>query len=118
MPASKPVDAGPGPATTAAPTVPPVPATLVGGMVGAGCQPKYPVAAQRAGVQGKVELHVLVTADGVASDVTIAASSGFSLLDRAVIDAMHTCRFRPATSAGGRPTAGFADVTYKFALEN
>jgi protein TonB len=86
-------------------------------MVGAGCTPKYPEAAQRAGIQGRVVLRVHVAADGAPAEIAVLASSGSAKLDRAAADALHACRFRPATS-GGHAVPGVADVGYNFALEN
>jgi protein TonB len=86
-------------------------------MVGAGCTPKYPDAARRATIQGRVLMRVRVAADGAPTDITVLSSSGSPKLDRAAADALRACRFRPATS-GGRPVPGTADVPYNFVLEN
>jgi len=86
-------------------------------MVGAGCTPKYPEAALRAGIHGRVVMRVQVAADGAPTEVAVLTSSGSPKLDHAAADALRTCRFRPATS-GGHPVAGTADVGYNFVLEN
>jgi protein TonB len=94
-----------------------VPPTLVGGMVGAGCVPAYPKAAQRAGIQGSVLMRAQVAADGVPAAITVIRGSGSDLLDRAAAEALRACRFQPATS-GGHPVPGVTEVPYRFALEN
>ncbi len=93
-----------------------VAATLPGGMTGAGCQPKYPPAAQLAGVQGRVEMQVTVGPDGAAADVSVATTSSFSILDRAAVEALLRCQFRPAT-VDGNPVSSRAVVAYRFVIE-
>lgn len=109
--------AAPSPLSTPVPEAPRQAATLVGGMVGAGCAPRYPEAALRSGQQGLVLMRVGVGADGAPTDVAVVTSSGSPRLDGAAADALRHCHFRPAT-AGGRPIAGMAEVAYRFRLEN
>lgn len=63
-------------------------------------EPIYPAEAARRGEQGLVILLVHVAADGSVSDVDIARSSGFTLLDHAARDAVVTWRFVPAVKNG------------------
>lgn len=58
--------------------------------------PEYPLSAKRHGVQGKVLLNVAVSKEGSARDVSVATSSGSSLLDEAARDAVVNWRFVPA----------------------
>ncbi len=58
--------------------------------------PVYPNSARRSGVQGKVLLTVNVTAAGTAGNVSVANSSGHSLLDTAAIEAVRRWKFVPA----------------------
>lgn len=58
--------------------------------------PSYPPAARRRGIEGKVVLDVLVSAEGRALSVAIARSSGSSLLDEAARETIGRWRFRPA----------------------
>lgn len=58
--------------------------------------PSYPPAARRRGIEGKVVLDVLVSAEGRALSVAIARSSGSSLLDEAARETVGRWRFRPA----------------------
>jgi protein TonB len=58
--------------------------------------PIYPTSARRSHVQGRVMLEVRVSKDGLADNVSIAQSSGFSVLDRAAKNAVQRWRFVPA----------------------
>jgi protein TonB len=63
-------------------------------------QPHYPVQSFRNGEQGEVVLGVVVGADGKPKRVTIDKTSGFTLLDRAAVDAVKTWQFAPGTRNG------------------
>jgi protein TonB len=63
-------------------------------------QPVYPEEAARWGQQGAVILLIHVSAEGLASGVDIAQSSGFPLLDRAAREAVLKWRFVPAVKDG------------------
>src|SRR6185312_12146560 len=79
--------------------------------------PRYPDAARRRGEQGRVMLHVDVSADGLPTEVEIAHSSGHHALDEAAVSAVKRWRFVPA-SHDGRPIAGSADVPVRFQLRD
>ncbi|HXC60104.1 MAG TPA: energy transducer TonB [Steroidobacteraceae bacterium] len=55
----------------------------------------YPPAARRARAQGLVHVRAVVAVDGRASEVSVARSSGFDLLDRAACDAVRSALFKP-----------------------
>jgi protein TonB len=55
----------------------------------------YPPAAKRARAQGLVHVRALVDVEGRASEVSVARSSGFDLLDRAACDAVRGALFKP-----------------------
>lgn len=57
--------------------------------------PAYPQLARRRGLEGTVELDVLVNRLGRAAEIRLAASSGHPLLDRAAVKAVGTWRFLP-----------------------
>ncbi len=80
-----------------------------------GSAPRYPVAARQAGWEGTVMVRVLVDRRGVAATVTIRESSGYQLLDEAVLQAVKKWRFAPATQ-NGNPVASFHDVRVRFRL--
>ncbi len=77
--------------------------------------PAYPNAAKRRGVEGKVMLEVKVTADGSASAVNVARSSGSDVLDKAARDAVIQWRFIPA-KRGSETVAATVIVPIEFRL--
>jgi protein TonB len=62
--------------------------------------PIYPEPSRIAKQEGTVVLEVLVTSEGSAGDVSVQASSGFSLLDQSAVTAVQKWRFHPATLGG------------------
>ena len=62
-----------------------------------------------------VLVSVEVGTDGRASDVTLARSSGFPLLDAAALQAVRRWRFEPA-QAGGLPVSSRVEVPVRFSL--
>ncbi len=80
-----------------------------------GAAPRYPALARQAGWEGTVMVRVLVDRRGVAATVTIRESSGYQLLDDAVLQAVKKWRFAPATQ-NGNPIASFHDVRVRFRL--
>jgi TonB family protein len=63
--------------------------------------PEYPNEARSAGVEGRVLLEVLVSADGSVADAVVKEGiEGHPELDRAAVDALKQWRFQPATSEG------------------
>jgi protein TonB len=79
-------------------------------------QPRYPVDAQRRGVEGDVLLRISVDARGVPTDIGYAERSGNPDLDRAALSAARDWRFRPATR-GGHAVATTVNVPVRFALQ-
>lgn len=78
--------------------------------------PLYPEIARRRGEQGRTVLRVSVGADGQPLDVTVAVSSGFSILDAAASAAVRAWRFIPAMR-GGRQVPATAEIPVQFRLE-
>ena len=78
--------------------------------------PVYPGLSRRNGEQGKVILHVLVSADGRARKVELRTSSGFERLDNAALDVVAQWRFVPAKQ-GDRPVDGWVLIPISFALK-
>lgn len=79
-------------------------------------QPPYPDAARRRGQTGTVHLRLEISPEGAVRQVELAASSGFSLLDKAALAAARTWQFEPATE-NGRPVAEWRRVAVQFQLE-
>ncbi|MEX2558484.1 MAG: energy transducer TonB, partial [Pirellulales bacterium] len=77
--------------------------------------PVYPAEAQRNGWQGTVVLRVRVGETGRVRNVSVASSSGHTLLDAAAASAVRQWRFRPAR-LGGRPVETSVRLPVKFEL--
>ena len=81
-----------------------------------GPAPSYPLAALRAGIEGRVILRIEVDATGAPVDGRIERSSGSTLLDRAALKlVLAKWRFVPATY-GGQPIAATALVPVDFVI--
>ena len=82
---------------------------------------KYPAAALRAEATGTSKIRFTVDATGAVSKAEIERSAGPSrehrLLDRAAIDALSKCRFKPGTDEAGKPVGAVTPVEYVWKLE-
>jgi protein TonB len=78
--------------------------------------PDYPPRAARDGTTGTTLLALLVGADGRVTSSRIAQSSGSRDLDRAAVNALSLCRFKPATN-NGVAEAGWAQLAYVWTLD-
>lgn len=78
--------------------------------------PPYPEAARRAGLTGVVMLRVSINERGRVSGVSVARSSGHSLLDDRARTAVQRWIFRPARQ-NGKPVATHVDVPVRFSLD-
>jgi protein TonB len=78
-------------------------------------KPDYPEVARQQHQEGMVVVSVEVGTDGRASDVILARSSGFPLLDTAALQAVRRWRFEPA-QVGGLPVSSRVDVPVGFSL--
>src|SRR5690606_7339835 len=96
------------PAGNDAPPAPPAtPASAAGQMGSAvlanadGCaKPDYPLNAARNGDTGTVTLALLVGPDGRVQDARVQKTSGHRELDRAALNALSLCQFKPAMNNG------------------
>ncbi|HEX9172243.1 MAG TPA: energy transducer TonB [Telluria sp.] len=79
-------------------------------------KPAYPANAIRNGDTGTVTLALLVGADGRVSSARVLTGSGSRDLDRAAVNALSLCKFKPAMD-GGTPQAGWAQIAYVWSLE-
>ncbi|MDP1963480.1 MAG: energy transducer TonB [Reyranella sp.] len=75
----------------------------------------YPPRAVELGQQGEVLVRVRLEPDGTAAEIRLWRSSGFSLLDRAALAAVHDWHFHPAMR-GGRPVAAWVEIPVRFHL--
>jgi protein TonB len=77
--------------------------------------PKYPLAAKRRGIEGRVLVHAEVDEHGLPNIVRLARSSGSDMLDNAAVEAVKEWRFSPAKQ-GGRPVRASIVVPIIFQL--
>lgn len=107
----------------APPAAPPPPPSLARGATtrnerrwAARIQENYPSRALREEVEGTVGVRVTVTANGRATNCSVTASSGSSILDQAACRGMERyARFNPALDAAGNETSGSYStrITYR-----
>lgn len=82
-----------------------------------GCaKPAYPAQAARNGDTGTVTLALLVGVDGRVTSSRIARSSGFRDLDKAALNALSQCTFKPAMH-GDAAEAGWAQIAFTWQLD-
>jgi len=79
--------------------------------------PKYPEAAMREGVEGKVWLKSLVAKEGVVLKCCVVRSSGREDLDRAAVEAGLKNTFSPALDENGNPTMVWVAYQVNFKLK-
>ena len=80
-------------------------------------RPKYPYSARKRGHEGRVVLHVQVSANGEPLDVSVVHSTGYRALDAAARSAVLHWKFEAARRAGVR-IAGTVVTPIVFKLEN
>jgi len=78
-------------------------------------KPEYPALAKRRQWEGKVILKVRVLANGMASQVSVASSSGHDLLDDSAVEAVSHWHFVPA-KRGGQAVDSWVNVPINFNL--
>ncbi len=78
--------------------------------------PRYPSAARRRGLEGRLVLRVAVDRTGKPDRLTLVESSGHALLDEAAIAAVSRWRFTPGRR-GGATVAATVDVPIVFRLQ-
>jgi protein TonB len=82
-----------------------------------GCAlPAYPASAARNGDTGTVTLALLVGADGKVTSSRVQKSSGHPVLDKAAVNALSLCQFKPAMN-NGVAEAGWAQIAYVWKLD-
>ena len=79
------------------------------------CPIQYPERARRRNQEGTVLIHALIDTDGKPIEVTVAQSSGHSLLDEAAREAIAGCAFVPQR-IGGRPVKAIVEIPIPFKL--
>ena len=111
------------PAQAEVPAQPTTPSTHSGAMHSAvladanGCaKPNYPVSAARNRDTGTVTLALLVGTGGRVTSARVQKSSGSRELDRAAVNALSLCQFKPAMN-NGVPEAGWGQIAYVWTLD-
>jgi protein TonB len=83
-----------------------------------GCaKPAYPTSSLRNGDTGTVTLALLVGTDGRVTSSRIEHSSGHRELDKAAVNALSLCKFKPGMN-NGAPEAGWAQLAYDWKLQD
>jgi len=77
--------------------------------------PRYPHAARRRGMQGRVLLHVEVMVSGHCGQIEVQKSSGYDMLDEAAVEAVKAWQFIPATHLGF-PVQSWLHIPIRFEL--
>ena len=77
--------------------------------------PEYPPLALRRGWQGTVRLRVALDPEGHPTNVDLAASSGYPMLDESALATVRRWRFSPATRSG-KPVAATVEVPIVFKI--
>ena len=80
-------------------------------------KPRYPMAAKRRGMEGVVELRVMVDSSGKPVAIDLKQSSGFNVLDREATKAVWQWHFQPAKRAG-MAVAGEVIVPVRYQLDS
>lgn len=83
----------------------------------ANAAPEYPRFARQRGIEGRVLLRVLVSADGTAGRVQLARSSGNELLDQSALRTVGQWRFVPARR-GQTAVEAWVEVPVAFRLNH
>ncbi|XLZ70136.1 energy transducer TonB [Massilia sp. SR12] len=109
------------PAPPAAPPAPPAPAAT--GVKTAAvvdfstcAKPEWPKSSLRNEETGVVTLSFLISADGRVGDSKVVKSSGFRDLDKAAVNGISKCKFKPAT-VDGKPQETWQQMQYVWTLE-
>jgi protein TonB len=109
----------PAPSSSSAPSAspPPVPASQVGEPPRFlhRVEPVYPPRAQRAGLEGAVQLRLRLSSGGRLLAAEVITGSGSPALDAAALEAARASRYEPAR-LDGAPVASETEATYRFEL--
>lgn len=79
--------------------------------------PVYPESAQKAGVEGRVWVQVLVDKEGKVADVRVHKSSGYEPLDSSALETARKATWKPAIQ-GGKPVAVWVLYEVMFKLSS
>lgn len=77
--------------------------------------PEYPAEARKAGMEGTVIIQALIDVDGKITQVKIAKSSGYKLLDSSALESSKRAIFTPAQE-NGESVQCWVAIPYRFTL--
>lgn len=109
-----------------APPAPPAPAVPTAAPVAAitsvsDCKPAYPAAALKEDATGTTKIRFTIDASGKMMGAEVVKSAGASrahkALDRAAVNALSECKFKPGRDENGKAVGAFAHVDYVWKLE-
>ena len=84
-------------------------------------KPMYPIAALRAGATGTTQIRFGIDATGHVQRATLVRPSGASnehrQMDRAALEALSRCAFKPGLDENGTPVGAQADVEYVWRVD-
>jgi periplasmic protein TonB len=108
-----------------APPAPPAPAARVARPaqlnVSSCDKPEYPTAARRAEATGSTHIRFTVDESGKVTKAELLKPSGSSrehrAMDKAAIDSLSICSFKPGVDENGKPVGGQTTVVYDWKLE-
>ncbi|MBV8667447.1 MAG: TonB family protein [Burkholderiaceae bacterium] len=103
------------PPAQAAPVGPPAPPIAAISDLNA-CKPEYPRASMLAEETGLVTLQFVIGADGQIVSVTVLKSSGFKNLDKATINGLSRCKFKPGYK-DGKPVQSTMTAQWNWKLD-
>jgi TonB family protein len=78
--------------------------------------PKYPEGARRRAIEGWVELHFVVGADGAVQGLTVAGAQPAGMFEQSALDAVAQWRYQPV-QRDGQPTSQRAQVRLRFKVQ-
>ncbi len=85
------------------------------------CKPDYPAAAARADATGTTRIRFAIDAQGKVVKAEILRASGSSrehrLMDRAAVESLSNCTFKPGLDESGKPVGASTDVDYVWKLQ-
>lgn len=106
-----------------APAAPPAPRVARPAQLNvASCEkPDYPASARRAEASGSTHIRFFVDESGKVKQADIIKPSGSSrehrALDKAAVEALSVCSFKPGVDENGKPVGGQTTVVYDWKLE-
>jgi len=82
-----------------------------------GCKPDYPQSARMQGQTGTVRVKFVIGTEGNLVSADVVKSSGVKALDRAAVDGLSKCKFKPAMQ-NGNPVQSWFVTDYVWALQD